>query len=155
MDDKNNPPKCSNRSGERKKKKQFRRGGGVPAGQQPVEGPDPGAGPRRAWSDFSAKSLAQFFAGQAVFWLELGPSGKEWFRKLGIEVDRLRSSRRCFARQCLDWTERPHIAGALGAAICTRLVALGWNARRRETRALRVTQEGARQMSKRFGISAR
>lgn len=32
-----------------------------------------------------------------------------------------------FARSCLDWTERrPHLTGALPAAITARLVELGW-----------------------------
>jgi DNA-binding transcriptional ArsR family regulator len=76
---------------------------------------------------------------------ELGPAGRAWFGKLGVDVDAVRRSRRIFARQCLDWTERrPHIAGALGAALCSRLLALGWIARRRDTRALRVTHRGAR-----------
>src|SRR5258708_8798975 len=66
---------------------------------------------------------------------ELGRTGRAWFANLGIDVDALRRSRRAFARQCLDWTERrPHIAGALGAALCSRLIALGWIARCRATR---------------------
>jgi DNA-binding transcriptional ArsR family regulator/DNA-binding PadR family transcriptional regulator len=85
---------------------------------------------------------------------ELGPRGKRWFAKLGIDVDELRRSRRCFARQCIDWTERrPHIAGILGAALCSRLVALGWIARRRETRAVRITEQGVRELRTRFGLS--
>jgi DNA-binding transcriptional ArsR family regulator len=85
---------------------------------------------------------------------ELGPCGENWFGKLGIDVDPLRRSRRCFARQCIDWTERrPHLAGILGAALCSRLLALGWVARRRQTRALRITQQGARELHARFGIS--
>jgi len=85
---------------------------------------------------------------------ELGRRGKEYFAKLGIEVDRLRGLRRSFARQCVDWTERrPHIAGALGAAICARFVAVGWIVPRRDTRAVRVTHHGARELRKRFGIT--
>lgn len=83
---------------------------------------------------------------------ELGPRGKRWFAKLGIDVDELRRSRRCFARQCVDWTERrPHLAGILGAALCSRLIALGWIARRRDTRALRVTERGFRELRTRLG----
>lgn len=73
---------------------------------------------------------------------ELGRRGKEYFAKLGIAVDQWRGSRRSFARQCVDWTERrPHIAGALGAAILSRFLALKWIVQRRDTRALRVTDE--------------
>jgi DNA-binding transcriptional ArsR family regulator len=86
---------------------------------------------------------------------ELGRCGREYFAKLGIEVDPLQGSRRSFARQCVDWTERrPHIAGALGAAICTRFVALRWIVPRRDSRAVRITHEGAQVLRKRFGITA-
>jgi DNA-binding transcriptional ArsR family regulator len=85
---------------------------------------------------------------------ELGRCGREYFAKLGIEVDRLHGSRRSFARRCVDWTERrPHIAGALGAAICARFVALRWIVPRRDSRAVRVTHEGAQALRKRFGIT--
>jgi hypothetical protein len=66
----------------------------------------------------------------------------------------LRRTRRCFARKCMDWTERrPHIAGALGAALCSRLISLGWIAHRRDTRAVRITAEGARQLRARLGLA--
>jgi DNA-binding transcriptional ArsR family regulator len=85
---------------------------------------------------------------------ELGRAGRAWFANLGIDVDALHRLRRTFARQCLDWTERrPHIAGALGAALCSRLVALGWIARRRDTRALRITHHGARELHSRLGVT--
>lgn len=85
---------------------------------------------------------------------ELERSGKRYYAKLGIDVDQLRGLRRSFARQCVDWTERrPHIAGALGAAICGRFVAAGWIVPRRDTRAVRVTDNGARELKKRFGVT--
>lgn len=84
---------------------------------------------------------------------EIGRRGKEYFAKLGIEVDRLQRLRRSFARQCVDWTERrPHIGGALGAAICAQFVAARWIAPRPNTRAVRITQNGARELRKRFGV---
>lgn len=92
-------------------------------------------------------------AGESEY--ELGQRGRDWFAQLGIDVPALRSSRRSFARRCLDWTERrPHIAGALGAALCARLIALRWIARRRNTRALRVTHEGTKELWRRFAITA-
>jgi len=85
---------------------------------------------------------------------ELGALGKRCFADLGIDVDRLRRSRRCFARQCLDWTERrPHLAGILGAALCSRFITLGWIARHRHTRAVRITDRGAKELEARFGLS--
>jgi DNA-binding transcriptional ArsR family regulator len=86
---------------------------------------------------------------------DIGNASRAWFTNLGIDVDGLRRSRRAFARQCLDWTERrPHIAGALGAALCSRFLALGWIARRRGTRALRITHRGARELHSRLGLTA-
>lgn len=79
--------------------------------------------------------------------------GEAWLAKLGVNVAELRLARRSFARECLDWTERtPHLAGALGAAILSRFLALGWVARRPKTRALRITHRGAREFHARFGI---
>ncbi|HWW95034.1 MAG TPA: helix-turn-helix transcriptional regulator [Vicinamibacteria bacterium] len=87
---------------------------------------------------------------------ELGPEAPTGFEGLGLDTAALRRSRRRFARRCLDWTERrPHIAGALGAAVFSRLIALGWVARLPHTRALRITQRGAGELERRFGILAR
>lgn len=87
---------------------------------------------------------------------ELCPGGPEWFAALGVDTDALAGSRRSFARRCLDWTERrPHLAGALGAALCSRLLSLGWLARLPRTRALRITHRGASELASRFGIVSR
>jgi len=74
---------------------------------------------------------------------EVTESGKEWFRKLQIDTDFLRSNRRAFALQCLDWSERQyHISGALGSALLDRLLNLKYIARARTPRCIRVTVEG-------------
>jgi DNA-binding transcriptional ArsR family regulator len=87
---------------------------------------------------------------------ELGPHGPAWFARLGVDMGTLRASRRTFARACLDWTERrAHLAGALGAALFSRLLALGWVAPLPMTRALRITPRGARELEGRFSIAAR
>jgi DNA-binding transcriptional ArsR family regulator len=50
------------------------------------------------------------------------------------------SPRRALARACEDWTERrPHLAGALGAALLTAMLERGWLQRRPDGRALNVT----------------
>lgn len=60
--------------------------------------------------------------------------------RLGIDVEELRRGRRPLARPCLDWTERrPHLEGALGAAVARRLFELGWIERLPRTRAIRIT----------------
>jgi DNA-binding transcriptional ArsR family regulator len=84
---------------------------------------------------------------------EVAPQGEALLANLGVNLEQVRSSRRSFARECLDWTERTsHLAGALGAAILSRFLALGWVARRPKTRALRITHRGAREFHERFGI---
>ena len=71
--------------------------------------------------------------------------GADWLGELGINVESLERGKRNFARQCLDWTERrPHVSGALGAALMQHFLDEGWLARRRESRALRMTQKGQR-----------
>lgn len=53
--------------------------------------------------------------------------GERLIAAIDIDLDQLRSSRRIFARSCLDWTQRrPHLAGALPAAITSTFVARGW-----------------------------
>ena len=73
------------------------------------------------------------------------PAGARWFHDaLAIDVAALAGARRPLARRCLDWTERrPHLAGALGAAILERFLERRWVARIRASRALRITPRGA------------
>ncbi|MFI7576664.1 ArsR/SmtB family transcription factor [Micromonospora sp. NPDC049497] len=58
--------------------------------------------------------------------LAVTPAGRDWLTALAVPVD-LPPGRRPLVRDCLDWTERrPHLAGAVGAGLCRRLVDLGW-----------------------------
>lgn len=55
----------------------------------------------------------------------LTESGDAFLRNLGVDVDGARTKRRLFACACLDWSERrAHLAGALGAALATRMFEL-------------------------------
>ena len=65
--------------------------------------------------------------------------GVRWFaQKLDIDVGKLADSRP-LTRQCLDWTERrPHLGGALGAAVLRELEKRRAVARIRGTRAVRL-----------------
>src|SRR5690349_12206753 len=72
---------------------------------------------------------------------------------LGLDLDALRGERRAFARACLDWSERrDHVAGALGAALLSRLVELGWVERQESSRAVRVTAAGERALPAELGV---
>lgn len=82
--------------------------------------------------------------------------GAAWFADLGIDLDAARALRRKFAAQCLDWSERrDHLGGALGAALAERLLDLGWIARRRNTRAVSVTDTGRRRLAEEFRLELR
>ncbi len=79
---------------------------------------------------------------------ELGRNGENFFARLGVDVENVRRGRRAFARRCLDWTERkPHLAGALGAAMFARLLELSWVAKTRDSRVVRVTHLGERKVA--------
>ncbi|MGW5360807.1 ArsR/SmtB family transcription factor [Actinopolymorpha pittospori] len=72
---------------------------------------------------------------------QLTASGLELLANLRIEGGALTSSRRVFARTCVDWTHRrPHLAGALPAALTNRFLELRW-LRRGAGRELRVASD--------------
>jgi DNA-binding transcriptional ArsR family regulator len=69
--------------------------------------------------------------------------GLRFLGEFGVDPDPILRSRRMLARDCLDWTERkPHLAGALPAALLTRFLEVGWLDRRRNDRGLTVTDLG-------------
>ena len=86
---------------------------------------------------------------------EITTAGTRFFTEFGIELPARRSPRRHFCQVCLDWTERrPHIAGAVGAAITKRCFDLGWIERTTRSHAVIVTPLGRRGFQKTFGIEA-
>jgi DNA-binding transcriptional ArsR family regulator len=84
-------------------------------------------------------------------------AGVDWLdAAMDIDVAALRAGRRPLVRPCLDWTERrPHLGGAVGAAICARMFAEGWVTRIGGGRAVRVTPAGAQAMERLGGIDLR
>jgi DNA-binding transcriptional ArsR family regulator len=83
----------------------------------------------------------------------LGPKAEAVFAELGVDLALARESPRQFATACLDWTEdAPHLAGALGAALCNALFARGWIRHRRNDRALVITEAGVRGLRERFAV---
>jgi len=86
---------------------------------------------------------------------EVTADGEEKLAAFGVDVARLRRSRRRFAGACLDWTQRqPHLNGALGAAVTGRLMQLGWIERGSSKRAIQVTECGRDGLAATFGWSA-
>ena len=83
------------------------------------------------------------------------PVGRSVLREIGRRSLRgARQSRRVFCRPCIDWSERrAHLAGAVGAALADRLMALRWIARKRDTRALTITPIGWGKIEQTFGCS--
>ncbi|MEU7881865.1 ArsR/SmtB family transcription factor [Microbispora bryophytorum] len=82
----------------------------------------------------------------------LTASGAQALTELGVDVDRVRRARRRFAPDCLDWLERrPHLGGALGAAVLDRLLAREWLVRGTVPRALRLTGAGREGLERIFG----
>jgi len=82
--------------------------------------------------------------------------GETWFGRLGIDVQQTRRARRAFARRCLDCTERrPHLAGALGAALLRQLVERRWLERMDGERMLLVTATGEAGLRAELGLHVR
>jgi len=70
--------------------------------------------------------------------------GEERLAALGVDIETARHSRRAFARACVDLTQRrPHVGGALGAALLEMYLARGWIQRMRRSRAVGITPKGA------------
>src|SRR6266852_2759842 len=84
---------------------------------------------------------------------EITQAGTRFLTEFGIDPSALSSKRRHFCRLCIDWTERrPHIAGAVGAALTKRCFDLGWTERMKHSRAVIVTASGKRGFLETFGI---
>jgi DNA-binding transcriptional ArsR family regulator len=80
-------------------------------------------------------------------------SGERLFDRLEVDVEAARAARRSFAVACLDWSERRHhLAGALGAALLDRMLALRWIERTPASRAVRLSDRGRRGLREHFGL---
>jgi DNA-binding transcriptional ArsR family regulator len=86
---------------------------------------------------------------------EVSPSGVSAFTTLGIDLETARSQRRRFAYGCLDWTERRyHLGGSLGAALLLLARKRKWVVQDLDSRALRITDQGRRELLGRLGVPA-
>jgi DNA-binding transcriptional ArsR family regulator len=101
---------------------------------------------------------------KALGWLSLpaAPAGNRYdvtragakaLEALGLDLEGARARRRRFACACLDWSERrPHLGGAVGAALLTLALEKKWVVEDAHDRALTVTLHGRRELATRFGV---
>jgi DNA-binding transcriptional ArsR family regulator len=69
--------------------------------------------------------------------------GETRLAALDVDLDAVRRTRRVFARACVDLTQRrPHLGGALGAALLDLSLARGWILRSRGSRTVTITPKG-------------
>jgi DNA-binding transcriptional ArsR family regulator len=74
---------------------------------------------------------------------QLTRKGRDFLSGRGIELSRLDSLKRPLCRSCMDWSERrPHLGGALGAAILAHVVSEGWAVRGQGQRAVSFSRRG-------------
>jgi len=84
---------------------------------------------------------------------DLTPRGAKGLDALGVDVNAARRLRRRFAFACVDWSERrPHLGGAVGAALLKVAIKRRWVTQDLDSRILSVTTFGRREMLARFGL---
>ena len=84
--------------------------------------------------------------------LVLTEKGRALLAEIGIDPEIKVKGRRKLCRPCLDWSmRRPHLAGALGAAIWERIQELGWARRVADSRVIRFTAKGSGDFSRFLG----
>jgi DNA-binding transcriptional ArsR family regulator len=134
----------------------------APDGGQPSNGDPPGAGApagggtpngdQQAYEGRHARAVPNGQIRPEAF--VVTADGAVTLTSFGLNIGALERSRRRFAGACLDWTERkPHLNGALGAAMTERLLGLGWIERGSRRRAVRVTPAGCAGLAATFGWS--
>ncbi len=80
--------------------------------------------------------------------------GAAFCTRIGIDLKAARAKRRLFARRCLDWSERkPHLAGALGAAIAETAMSAGWVEQTTRRREVSITRAGVEAFEHHFGFA--
>lgn len=86
----------------------------------------------------------------------LGPAAVEVFGHLGVPAEALADSRsrRPLLRFCMDWSEQcHHLAGRLGALLCTAFLDAEWITRAPVHRAIRLTEKGRHELHARLGLA--
>ena len=87
---------------------------------------------------------------------ELTAVGTRELTAQGVDVPSMLSGRRRIACACLDWSERrPHVGGAVGAAILRSALQNKWVLKDVDSRVLRVTKHGEREFIGSIGVQTR
>jgi DNA-binding transcriptional ArsR family regulator len=74
---------------------------------------------------------------------QITEEGEEAFKALGVDIEDVRHKRRRFACACMDWSERkPHLGGALGAALLKLAINNDWVRADLDSRAMTFTSKG-------------
>ena len=82
---------------------------------------------------------------------QLTSRGKHFCREFGIDIAALARERRPLCRACLDWSmRRPHLAGAVGAALLTQCFKRGWAKRAKGLRVVTFSALGERALRERL-----
>ncbi|WCB96380.1 hypothetical protein DSM104299_05139 [Baekduia alba] len=98
-------------------------------------------------------------AGDGAF--ALTDRGADRLADFGLDVEAILGARRATARACVDWSERrPHVGGALGAALLTEILDRDWvahapaatGAKATRGRVLRVTDAGRAGLRDQLGV---
>lgn len=80
--------------------------------------------------------------------LTMTEAGWQGVGRIGITQADLPRSNRPMCRSCLDWSaRRPHLAGRMGQAILTAILAQGWAQRVTDSRVIRFNPEGKRRFA--------
>ncbi len=87
---------------------------------------------------------------------EVTAAGARALAAQGIDLEEVNRSRRRVACACLDWSERrPHLGGAIGAALLQSALQHKWVLQDLVSRVLRVTKRGEREFLGHLGIAVR
>jgi DNA-binding transcriptional ArsR family regulator len=86
----------------------------------------------------------------------LAEDGVRFLDRLGVRIERAKiGSGAVTCRPCVDWSERrPHLAGAMGAALCHACFENGWLRRGTDGRAVSLTPVGRKALEDAFPLRA-
>lgn len=85
--------------------------------------------------------------------IALTPAGESLCDEIGIVLPSPSHGRRAACLLCLDWSvRRHHLAGALGAAILSKVFARRWATKDLVTRAVHFSSSGERAFARAFGF---